>query len=210
MCTVEPAQYATHVRGALTALTGAPFRSHRGHYRPSYLGRAPAYRPVARRQDSNLRRATLPWPVSIPGRSKEGDSTSATSVLPPHAWMRASPQPSARRWPRTTTRSTLRDSCFLAKGLSWPTAWRARSLLSRTRSSSWLDGANTAALRNSSNVDRSASRPALGQRRSHGASCSTTMCSQATRTTAQPARRAPDRRACAARGRAQRASGPRP
>jgi hypothetical protein len=41
----------------------------------------------------------------------------------------------ATRLQRTTTRSAGGDSCFLAKEQSWRTAWRARSLLSRTRSS---------------------------------------------------------------------------
>jgi hypothetical protein len=36
----------------------------------------------------------------------------------------------------TTTRSAGRDSCFVAKEQSWRTAWRARSLLSRTMTGS--------------------------------------------------------------------------
>jgi hypothetical protein len=40
---------------------------------------------------------------------------------------------STRRPLRTTTRSAIGDSCFLAKQRSHRTAWRARSLLSRTK-----------------------------------------------------------------------------
>ena len=71
------------------------------------------------------------------GRVRSGDVTRLPQALDE----RASASPSGARPLGTTTRSAGGDSCFLAKEQSWRTAWRARSLLSWTRSSSvglWL------------------------------------------------------------------------
>jgi hypothetical protein len=57
-----------------------------------------------------------------------GHSAPALSV------MRASAAVPAKRSLGTTTRSAGGDACFSAKEQSWGTAWRTRSLLSRTTS----------------------------------------------------------------------------
>ena len=66
-----------------------------------------------------------------------GGHQAATPAFATERACRASPWP---RSPWTTTRSAGGDSCFFAKKQSWRTAWRARSLLSRTTTSSRTRG----------------------------------------------------------------------